>query len=79
MHDRRNLALLIDIHINVLHWSSVKDFEPLISISMKKIKIKCLALKLKSISDSSFTLMNNLTNFMKLDAIDNDFSLTDDQ
>ena len=36
------------------HLDSVKDFELLISISTEKIKPKCLALKLKSISDSSF-------------------------
>jgi hypothetical protein len=41
----------------LIHLSSVKDFEPLISISTKKVKPKCLAFKLKSISDSSFTLM----------------------
>jgi hypothetical protein len=66
-------------YVILFHWSSVKDFELLISISTKKIKSKCLALKLKSTSDSSFTLMNNLTNFMKIDAIGNDLSLTDDQ
>jgi hypothetical protein len=40
---------------NALHLDSVKDFELLISISSKKIKHKCLAFKLKSMSYSSFS------------------------
>ncbi len=52
-------------HLIKIHLDSVKDFELLISISTEKIKPKCLALKLKSISDSSFTFDKQLNKFYK--------------